>query len=119
MANARPIVFPSDWQPFNCGHQCVAPELVLLDRDTNFARHQNHLNRAYHKCVVESNAFNGIYTSMPYSKRRDRRIAMEFYIACAPEDHPVIPGSGGFRKARWRNALAKFAARIKRAAKGR
>jgi hypothetical protein len=26
---------------------------------------------------------------------------MEFFIACAPEDHPVIPGSGGFRKARW------------------
>jgi len=31
----------------------------------------------------------------------DERMAMEFYIACAPEDHPVIPGSGGFRKARW------------------
>jgi hypothetical protein len=29
------------------------------------------------------------------------RIAMEFFIACAPEDHPVIQGSGGFRKARW------------------
>lgn len=28
-------------------------------------------------------------------------MAMEFFIACAPEDHPVIPGSGGFRKARW------------------
>jgi hypothetical protein len=26
---------------------------------------------------------------------------MEFFIACAPEDHPVIPASGGFRKARW------------------
>lgn len=26
---------------------------------------------------------------------------MEFYIACAPEDHPVISGAGGFRKARW------------------
>jgi hypothetical protein len=31
----------------------------------------------------------------------DERTAMEFYIACAPEDHPVIPGAGGFRKARW------------------
>ena len=31
----------------------------------------------------------------------DERIAMEFFIACAPADHPVIPGSGGFRKARW------------------
>ena len=27
-------------------------------------------------------------------------MAMEFYIACAPEDHPVIPGAGGFRKVR-------------------
>jgi hypothetical protein len=31
----------------------------------------------------------------------DERMAMEFHIACAPEDHPVIPGAGGFRKARW------------------
>ena len=25
-------------------------------------------------------------------------MAMEFYIACAPEDHPVVTGSGGFRR---------------------
>src|SRR5579864_4857064 len=31
----------------------------------------------------------------------DERMAMEFDIACAPEVHPVIPGAGGFRKARW------------------
>ena len=31
----------------------------------------------------------------------DERSVMEFYIATAPEAHPVIPGSGGFRKARW------------------
>ena len=31
----------------------------------------------------------------------EERMAMEFFIACAPEDHPVIPGTGGFRKARW------------------
>jgi hypothetical protein len=31
----------------------------------------------------------------------DERSAMEFFIASAPEDHPVIPGAGGFRKARW------------------
>jgi hypothetical protein len=31
----------------------------------------------------------------------DERMAMEFFIACMPEDHPVIPGSGGFRKACW------------------
>jgi len=88
-------------------------------------------------------------------------MAMEFHIACAPEDHPVIPGAGGFRKARWarrgkgksggfrvvyfflaepgqiymaaiypksrmenltvadRNILAKLAAQIKKATKGR
>jgi len=27
----------------------------------------------------------------------EERAAMEFFIACAPEDHPVIPGAGGFR----------------------
>jgi hypothetical protein len=31
----------------------------------------------------------------------DEQMAMEFYIASAPEDHPVMPGAGGFRKARW------------------
>ena len=31
----------------------------------------------------------------------DERMAMEFFIACAPDAHPVIPGTGGFRKARW------------------
>jgi hypothetical protein len=31
----------------------------------------------------------------------EERMAMEYFIASAPENHPVIPGSGGFRKARW------------------
>jgi RelE toxin of RelE / RelB toxin-antitoxin system len=31
----------------------------------------------------------------------EERMAMEFFIACAPEGYPVIPGTGGFRKARW------------------
>lgn len=31
----------------------------------------------------------------------EERLAMEFFIACAPENHPVIAGTGGFRKARW------------------
>jgi hypothetical protein len=34
----------------------------------------------------------------------EERMAMEFFIACGPEDHPVIPGTGGFRKARWAKA---------------
>ena len=31
----------------------------------------------------------------------EERMEMEFFIARAPEDHPVMPGAGGFRKARW------------------
>jgi len=31
----------------------------------------------------------------------DERMAMEFSIACGPEDRPIIPGAGGFRRARW------------------
>jgi hypothetical protein len=31
----------------------------------------------------------------------EARMAMESYIALAPEGHPVIPGAGGFRKACW------------------
>lgn len=31
----------------------------------------------------------------------EERMALEFYIACEPESHPVIPGTGGVRKARW------------------
>jgi len=31
----------------------------------------------------------------------DERVAMEFFIACAPENHPVMLGTAGFRKARW------------------
>jgi mRNA-degrading endonuclease RelE of RelBE toxin-antitoxin system len=29
------------------------------------------------------------------------RMAMEYFIASGPEDHPIISGTGGFRKARW------------------
>lgn len=31
----------------------------------------------------------------------DERSAMEYFLAAAPEGHPVIAGAGGFRKARW------------------
>jgi hypothetical protein len=31
----------------------------------------------------------------------EERAVMEFSIASAPDAHPVIPGAGGFRKARW------------------
>ena len=32
----------------------------------------------------------------------EERQTMEFFIASEPEDHPVISGAGGFRKARWK-----------------
>ena len=31
----------------------------------------------------------------------EERDAMEFHVAENPETHPVIPGTGGVRKARW------------------
>ena len=31
----------------------------------------------------------------------EEQAAMEYFIARSPEDHPVIPRTGGFRKARW------------------
>jgi hypothetical protein len=31
----------------------------------------------------------------------EERVAMEFFIASGPEDHPIVAGTGGFRKARW------------------
>jgi hypothetical protein len=31
----------------------------------------------------------------------EERAAMEFFIARGAEDHPIIAGTGGFRKARW------------------
>jgi hypothetical protein len=57
-----------------------------------------------------------LHTAMPYSKNviaeivslaryesqvsallnEDERVAMEFYIACTPGDHPVIPGGRRF-----------------------
>jgi hypothetical protein len=31
----------------------------------------------------------------------EEQAAMDYFIARSPEDHPVIPGTGGFCKARW------------------
>ena len=48
--------------------------------------------------IVSLSAYESQVTAL---LSEDERIAMEFFIACAPEVHPVIPGAGGFRKARW------------------
>jgi hypothetical protein len=51
--------------------------------------------------IAEIVSLSGYESRVLAFMNEEERIAMEFFIACAPEDHPVIPGSGGFRKARW------------------
>ena len=51
--------------------------------------------------IAEIVSLSGYESQVSALLNEDERMAMEFYIACAPEDHPVIPGAGGFRKARW------------------
>jgi hypothetical protein len=90
--------------------------------------------------IAEIVSLSGYESQVSALLDEEEQSAMEFFIACAPEDHPVMPGAGGFRKARWarrgqgksgaksqieslseadRNALAKIAAQIKLAKKGR
>jgi hypothetical protein len=51
--------------------------------------------------IAEIVSLSGYESQVSRLLNEDERMAMEFYIACAPGDHPVIPGAGGFRKARW------------------
>jgi hypothetical protein len=51
--------------------------------------------------IAEIVSLSGYESQVTALLNEEERIAMEFFIACAPEEHPVIPGSGGFRKARW------------------
>jgi RelE toxin of RelE / RelB toxin-antitoxin system len=51
--------------------------------------------------IAEIVSLSGYESQVAALLNDEERMAMEFFIACAPEDHPVIPGSGGFRKARW------------------
>jgi len=51
--------------------------------------------------IAEIVSLSGYESQISALLDEEERMAMEFYIACAPEDHPVIPGAGGFRKARW------------------
>ena len=45
-------------------------------------------------------SLSGYETQVSALLTEEERMAMDFFIACAPEDHPVIPGTGGFRKTR-------------------
>ena len=54
--------------------------------------------------IAEIVSLSGYESQVSALLNEEERVAMEFFIACAPEDHPVIPGTGGFRKARWARA---------------
>ena len=51
--------------------------------------------------IAEIVSLSGYESQVSALLNEEERMAMEFHIACAPEDHPVMPGTGGFRKARW------------------
>jgi hypothetical protein len=51
--------------------------------------------------IAEIVSLSGYEAQVSALLDEEDRMAMEFFIACAPEVHPVIPGAGGFRKARW------------------
>jgi mRNA-degrading endonuclease RelE of RelBE toxin-antitoxin system len=51
--------------------------------------------------IAEIVALSAYESQVSALMTEEERATMEFFIASAPEDHPVIPGSGGFRKARW------------------
>ena len=53
------------------------------------------------KVIAEIVSVTGYESQVSELLSEEERMAMEFFIACAPEDHPVIKGTGGFRKARW------------------
>ena len=53
------------------------------------------------KVIAEIVSLSGYESQVSALLNEEERMAMEFFIACGPEDHPVIPGAGGFRKARW------------------
>src|SRR5713226_107016 len=51
--------------------------------------------------IAEIVSLSGYESQVSALLNEEERMMMEFFIASAPEDHPVIPGAGGFRKARW------------------
>ena len=51
--------------------------------------------------IAEIVSLSGYETQVVALLDEDERMVMEYFIACAPESHPVMPGAGGFRKARW------------------
>jgi hypothetical protein len=48
--------------------------------------------------IAEIVSLPGYESQVSTCLNEEERMAMEFYVACAPEDHPVVPGSGGFAR---------------------
>jgi hypothetical protein len=57
--------------------------------------------RIVQEVIAEIVSLSGYESQVSALMDEEERAAMEFFIACAPEVHPVIAGAGGFRKARW------------------
>lgn len=48
--------------------------------------------------IAEIVSLPGYESQVSALLNEEERMAMEFFVACTPEDHPVIPGTCGFRK---------------------
>ena len=46
--------------------------------------------------IAEIVSLSGYESQVSALLKEEERAAMEFFIACAPEDHPIIPGTGAF-----------------------
>lgn len=64
---------------------------------------ESRIDRLYGDAVYSRSVIAEVVSLSAYESQvsalldEQERMAMEFFIARAPEDHPVIPGSGGFR----------------------
>ena len=48
--------------------------------------------------IAEIVSLSGYEAQVAARMIEDERMAMEFSIASGPDDHPLIPGTGGFRE---------------------
>jgi len=46
--------------------------------------------------IAEIVSLSGYESQVSALLSEDERMAMEFYIVCAPEDHPIIPAPAAF-----------------------
>jgi hypothetical protein len=80
---------------------------LQLGKPHNTRRRPPPSRRSLRQCRIVKRVIAEVVSLPGYESRvsalldEEERMAMEFFIACAPEDHPVMPGAGGFRKARW------------------